>query len=192
MNIVLAMLVVAVAVRAANEVETESESQMIVAARVVSCPGCGLNRRPTLKAFLKGPALSEYGAVELNWDWGHNPDLQLLNKFQRVVETRDLMDLDGEQIHALLAKYGIKRGDAARPVFLTRILRPTEVCSAWRQTLNCSPAGPRAPLDDSSCHMLIDAGRSGYCQCIDRPDVGFACHHRESTCETECSKSVPP
>jgi hypothetical protein len=131
----------------------------------------------------------EYGALEIQWIPGHNPDLQLLNRYEKVIATKDLAKLDGVEIHTLLAEYGIERFAKKKPVFVTKILKPTKVCSAWRQTLNCAPSGPRAPLSDSSCKQRIAADRSGYCQCIDRPDVGFACHHRETTCEKECQKS---
>lgn len=35
----------------------------------------------------------------------------------------------------------------------------------WRQTGNCNAKGPREPEHDQPCNAVIDAGRSGYCEC---------------------------
>ena len=50
-------------------------------------------------------------------------------------------------------------------------------CARWRATGGCSANGPREPEHDSACDVVIESGRSGYCECTrkgEEPGVAAA------------------
>ncbi|MFT3924567.1 MAG: hypothetical protein QM778_18655 [Myxococcales bacterium] len=59
-------------------------------------------------------------------------------------------------------------------------------CVAWRQTGQCSGAGPREPQNDLSCGSLVEAWRSGFCECASGV-VLADCGHADTTCEAVCA-----
>ena len=74
-------------------------------------------------------------------------------------------------------------------------------CARWRATGGCSANGPREPEHDSACDVVIESGRSGYCECTrkgEEPGVAAAkkasgnhnfevgCDHAPFTCDEAC------
>ena len=67
-------------------------------------------------------------------------------------------------------------------------------CRAWRQTHGCSANGRRDAASDRGCDDDIDAGASGFCECVGadgRPmNVRLsACDHAVFKCTTECARA---
>jgi len=146
-----------------------------------------LNRLPRVKNFLHNEA-PKYQAVTVEWIGGHNPDLMFLDEHQKVVSTHDMAPLGEEQIHALLNQHGIYT-HTPKPEYTPPTFEPTAICKAWRQTGGCDPAGDREPMADESCTTMIANGRSGFCECIGKPNVDYVCEHMEMTCEEACAES---
>jgi len=62
-------------------------------------------------------------------------------------------------------------------------------CIKWRQTGGCSASGKRQPQADRDCHVRIQDGWSGYCECeggVRAAESG--CEHEEFTCNERCDK----
>jgi len=131
----------------------------------------------------------KYPAAEVEWIGGHAPEVHFLNKYKKLVLKFDLSPYDEEQMHALLHQHNIHLTTPA-PTFEAPAFEKTNVCIAWRQTGNCDPNGEREALADESCLTEVANGRSGYCECIDRPRVEFGCEHTPITCEYMCRESV--
>jgi hypothetical protein len=62
-------------------------------------------------------------------------------------------------------------------------------CVSWRQTGDCSGTGPREPQFDQACHVSIESGWSGFCECI-HGEYPFDCAHDVLTCQDVCDS--PP
>jgi protein kinase C substrate 80K-H len=68
---------------------------------------------------------------------------------------------------------------------------PSVICTKWRQTGDCKGNGPRQPDQDRDCDAIIEAGSSGFCECIDvrtglDVEYPFDCNHKRLTCEKMC------
>jgi len=62
-------------------------------------------------------------------------------------------------------------------------------CVKWRQTGECSASGKRQPQDDRDCHITIQSGWSGYCECEGGVRAGESvCKHEEFTCAEKCEQ----
>jgi hypothetical protein len=64
--------------------------------------------------------------------------------------------------------------------------RPGAACVAWRQTGACAATGPREPHNDKPCHVEIEPGWSGFCECAGGAIIGANCGHQRSTCAEAC------
>lgn len=142
---------------------------------------------PRVKNFLHNEA-PKYQALEVEWQGGHAPELHLYNKHKKVVKVIDMGPYGEEQLHELLQQYGITT-TTPKPEYLPPSFEATANCAAWRQTNNCDPNGEREVMADESCHTEIDHGRSGFCECVGRPNVEFVCEHLAFTCEEQCKES---
>ena len=61
-------------------------------------------------------------------------------------------------------------------------------CLGWRQTGGCDPEGGREPAYDLPCGAIVNAGSSGYCECLGGSRVGFTCSHEPISCDSACSR----
>uniref|UniRef100_A0A7S2JDY8 J domain-containing protein n=1 Tax=Haptolina brevifila TaxID=156173 RepID=A0A7S2JDY8_9EUKA len=62
-------------------------------------------------------------------------------------------------------------------------------CIKWRQTGDCSPTGKRQASEDRDCHVKIQKGWSGYCECEGGVRAGESgCNHEEFTCTDKCEQ----
>jgi len=60
-------------------------------------------------------------------------------------------------------------------------------CVKWRRTLTCSPSGPRDPMNDKDCEIIIDPQESGYCECEGYVHTAAVpCGHAKVNCTAEC------
>jgi hypothetical protein len=141
-----------------------------------------------VKAFLHNE-VPNFAAVEMQWIGGRSPELFFLNKFGKVVATHDLAPMSEQQIREILAKNSIFTY-TPKPEYSPPEYTPTKVCRAWRQTAGCDPTGAREAMADEACGTIVPNGRSGYCDCIGRPDPKFSCEHTDLTCENACQQSA--
>ncbi len=72
---------------------------------------------------------------------------------------------------------------------------PGAECVGWQQTGACSATGPREPGNDKACDADIEAGWSGFCECVGGV-VGADCGHPRNNCRNVCRQagwsSEPP
>lgn len=169
----------------------------VVAASIRSCASCRLNNMPKLRDFLHNDAKEYKSALTIDFITGRDPVLFLLNKAGKTVQEISLNDShDAEAMAALLGQHGITKETERPPVEFT----PTAVCAAWRQTATCNPKGNREPEGDAECGDVVPAGRSGYCECIGRPNflyTDWSCNYNgdesddadieDFTCESKCA-----
>lgn len=146
-----------------------------------------MNRLPLVRAFLQTEA-QQFPALVIDYVPGRSPELQFLDRHQRVIDTVDIADMDSNGIRQAMLRHGISQ-DTPSPTYTPPEFAATASCVAWRQTANCDPDANREAMADESCDKVIENGRSGFCECKSKPRIGFACTHRDFTCEELCSAS---
>eukprot|EP00659_Diplonema_papillatum_P007224 gene7224-11119_t len=159
----------------------------IVGAKIESCTGCRLNQLPQLRAFLHGPELKKWPAVEMVWIQGAPPTMVFINEYLEVdSQPIDLARYDGAGVKRLLNARGITE-KTPKPV--KQLPPATDKCVAFRATSNCNSKGQREPNNDVGCKKPVFASQSGYCECI-KPDFTryFGCLEARGpfTCDEAC------
>ena len=184
----VATLVVVVTLAAAGvQPPTSSDPRdlgPIVGARVKTCSGCRLNSLTEVRRFIKDE-MRRYPAIDLQYIGGHDPIIEFVNQYNRVVLREEMAPFSIRELHTLVQSHGIHTY-TPKPSFVPYPFQPVGNCNAWRQTGGCDPDGPREAIADESCLDDIDVGRSGYCDCADGVRHGFACDHVPLTCRAVC------
>jgi hypothetical protein len=132
--------------------------------------------------------VNSFPACEVEWVGGRSPEVFFLNKHKQTVESRDIAEMNEASIAEMLQSKGIFTS-TAKPNYVPPEFAPTAICRGWKQTGGCDPTGPREAMGDKDCYETVAHGSSGYCECIDRPNVEYGCEHTPLTCEQACSVS---
>ena len=68
-----------------------------------------------------------------------------------------------------------------------------QTCRSWRQTGGCDPLGPREPVADLDCSVMVPRDASGYCECAGGRKVSLVtCDHEPIVCRIECDRDTSP
>jgi hypothetical protein len=165
------------------------DASHIAGVRIITCDGCRLNSLPRVRAFLENDARA-YPAVEIEYISGQDPELQFLDIHRRVVAAHDISPLNERGIAELLEENGVFTWTPV-PSYEDPVFMATTHCKAFRQTAHCDPDGPREQAGDASCLMMIQPGRSGYCQCSNgQENVMLPCGHEAWSCDKFCDPST--
>ncbi|CUG60874.1 selenoprotein M, putative [Bodo saltans] len=182
--ITLAVVAVALVAGAQPTSSDPRDAGPIVGARVKTCSGCRLNSLTEVRRFIKDE-MRRYPAIDLQYIGGHDPIIEFVNRYNRVVLREEMSPYSIRELHTLVQNHGIHTY-TPKPSFDPFPFSPVGVCNAWRQTGGCDPNGPREAMSDESCLDDIDVGRSGYCDCAEGVRHGFACDHVPFTCKAVC------
>lgn len=133
-----------------------------------------------------------FPAVEIQWIQGAPPTMFFVNEFgKQTGGVIDISPYDGPGMENQLKIKGITK-KTKRPVFLEQQFTPTKHCDAWRATKECSGQGAREPPSDASCTEMVNADKSGYCQCSSGIRLNFDCEEGRPpfTCDEFCQEPL--